>query len=40
MLDIYAEREKYIHLDAQLLQYNFYKFVSTFTVKMKKTSKT
>ena len=36
MLDIYAEREKYIHLAAQVLQYNFCKFVSTFSVKMSK----
>lgn len=36
MLDIYAEREKYIHLDTQLLQYNFCKFVSTFIIKMSK----
>ena len=34
IFDIYAEREKYIHLDAQLLQYNFCKFVSTFSIKM------
>ena len=39
MLDIYAERGKYIHLDAQLLQYNFCKFVSTFSIKMSKLQK-
>lgn len=36
MLDIYAERGKYIHLDPQLLQYNFTKFVSSFSFKMSK----
>ena len=36
LLDTYAERYKYLKVDPKLLEYNFFKFASTFTFKASK----
>ena len=39
MLDIYSQRDEYLGVDPEMLNYNFVKFVSMFTLKGKKLTR-